>query len=325
MTLPALSKTWQYLVNQTITVGADTLATKRKMLRAIKNGLKGFGTLPWTHVASSDSVATSLVTDLWDADTDLVWANAASAHSWIVLKQTGIASNFQLLISCEGADANARVLTVVVSYNAGFTGGTTTARPTATDERVLIAGTNWEGAFSSNVQFVFHLMQSTDGQCTRLAIYQNGSLYTFFIIDKPANIVSGWTTPWFGCWIGDGSTPAAALATLTNIATAPIKARQSSTDFLMWFTCEAAKGASLASLTNILTGVNDLSGAWPLFDIGLLSDTATVRGKHGTVADLYYGLAASGEGDTYPNDATKIWVTFGDLVHPWNGTTLVTV
>lgn len=324
MTLPVLSKSWVYLANQTIPAQGTTLATKQKMLRAIKNGLKGFASAPWTHVASSDSVATSSGTDLWDADTDLVWANAGSAHSWIVLAQTGIAAGFQLLISCEGADANGRTLTIVVSPSVGFTGGTITARPTASDEVVIISNVHWEGSFSSNVQFVFHLAHSTDGQCTRFFIYQANLLVAFGIFDKAANPVTGWTIPWVGFWFGTGTTPAASLALLTNVATAPIKARLASTDFLCWFTVEAASGASLSSLTSFLTGANDISGEWPIFTIGLISNTVGVKGKHGTVFDLFYGLAASGEGDTYPNDATKQFVTFGDLVHPWNGTTLVT-
>lgn len=75
---------------------------------------------------------------------------AAAARSWIVLQSPAIGgSTYQICVSFDGAvDTSASVC----ASKAGFTGGSTTARPTAVDEWLVgtgaggIAATQWNGA-----------------------------------------------------------------------------------------------------------------------------------------------------------------------------------
>ena len=147
-------------------------------IRTVKDALIAFASTPWTMRYSCNSVTAGAAGDGVDRITtnaNLVWASAGSAHSWIVLRQTGIATNFELLLSCENAHASGTTLMIVVSPAAGFTGGTTTARPTATDEVVLnAAAVAW--AASAVTALRWHLQQSTDGQCTRIITCAAGSI-----------------------------------------------------------------------------------------------------------------------------------------------------
>ena len=82
----------------------------------------------------------------WDSDTDLVWANAGTAHSWIVLRlpmRYEASDEAYLIIDLVSASAdgvNARLY--LGSGSGGFTGGSTTARPTTANEAELGDGGN---------------------------------------------------------------------------------------------------------------------------------------------------------------------------------------
>jgi len=196
MALPTLTKTWQHNVNNAIAALGSALADNRRLLRSIKNALVGFGTNPWTVRYSSSSAVAGTAgdgVDRWSADSDLVWAAAASAHSWIVLRQTGIATNYEVCFSLEGASATGVAMLAVVSFSAGFTGGSTTARPTATDEQIFTL-TNWSGN-GADVASRWSVMQSTDGQCTRVLVCISGSVTLYWIMDRPANPSTGWANP----------------------------------------------------------------------------------------------------------------------------------
>src|SRR4051812_42695947 len=123
MALPSLTKTWNFLVNALIPATGSSLNDNRTLLKSIKDALKGSGT--WTDSAGAnlggapagawttrywwDSVTAGTAgdgVDRWGAIGNLVWANAGSAHSWYALRQTGIATNFEVLFSCENANGN---------------------------------------------------------------------------------------------------------------------------------------------------------------------------------------------------------------------------
>src|SRR5947209_5087453 len=105
--LPAPSLTWQQSLNNVQLASGTALTDHRTILLGIKNALIGFGTNPCTVKGSCHSTVAGLdAVDRWSAIANLVWAAAASAHSWIVLEQGGIytsgGSKTQILLSCEG-------------------------------------------------------------------------------------------------------------------------------------------------------------------------------------------------------------------------------
>lgn len=316
MALPALAKTWQYSVNIDLNTTGTLLGDNRQFLRRMKNELKAFGTLPWTCSGSSNSVAAGLDgNDRWAADTDLVWANPGTVHSWIVLRQTGIATNYEICIDLS-VTGSATQITFVVSPSAAFTGGTTSARPTATDEIVVLSNAAYHGV-STTFDCALHLMQSTDGQCTRIMMLIGGGRCDMFImLDKPKNPTTGWTNPSIAAWHNAGAA-AQTLAFTVFTNTARLNSRFSGTNFTNFITTE---GYNANALVNKQVAPNDISGEYPMCPIAIASETATRRGRHGEIFDLYYGLEAVADGDTYPNDVTRQFLQIGEFIFPWNGT-----
>ncbi len=328
MPLPMLSKTWQFDVNRVIPAQGSAIATHRLILRTIKDRLKAFTMSPWVVRYSCDSVAAGAAgdgVDRWDSDTDLVWAVPGVAHSWIVLRQAGFGHNVELLISCEQTSAFGSILTLYVSPNNNFTGGSTVLRPTATDEIDVVSNNHWIGNSGSALQFVIHMMMSVDGQCTRVFIYQNNIVVAFWLIDKPQNPVTGWNNSVVGHGRGSSSiTEWPTYANLSKIAaaSAPTSGRGVST---MRLNLTSEGYGSAYDVVGIKqTVVNDLSAEAPMMPIGLASDTASNRGRHGSLFDLWWGLQGFASGDTYPNDATRQFAQHGDLISPWNGSAIVT-
>lgn len=322
MALPTLVKTWQFDVNS-VRPAADTiLATYQNLLWDIKESLKGFGTLPWTVVGSSNSVAAGLDgTDRWTAATNLVWHNAGSAHSWIVLKQTGLASNFQLLLDCDangGGSGSATSLRILVSYSAGFTGGTTTARPTATDEHQLGLA-SWCTGTTTPFSSAVHVMQSTDGQGTRVFIARNNLVSTFWAFERLATPATGWSIPVVSFVRGatNTTTDAPTYAVFNDAANGYF--RHGSTNYTGYITSEGSITSMLGEQFNVYP--NDIDGFWPFFPMGFASTTVGARGRHGALVDMYWGVQdALVNGTSFPNDGTKQWVQLGHMVFPWNGT-----
>lgn len=324
MPLPSVTKTFQISANNGIASTGVEEQDYRTLLRTIKNQLKGFATQPWAVKGSSDSAAAGMDnTDRWSDNTKLVPNSSGSAHSWIVLGQSGIATNFQVCLDLNTASASggSRCLTIVVSPVAGFGGGSTTARPTAADEIVLASQANWAGGVTGgDDSFRVHLWQSTDGQCTRVAIYTANVCVGFWLFDRPSNPVSGWTNPSVSVALaGKGLIKHPSFRHLLEQANAYGRAPVGTMS--LYFSCE---GYGSQSLGEIIAEANEISGGWPIMPIGLVSRTTGAKGRHGQLFDVWFGSTALNEGDTYPNSTAKTFVQVGNLVLPWNGSTFQT-
>ena len=308
MPLPSLSKTWQHTVNQSAAAQGSANATNRNVLRLIKNALNGFGSNPWTVVSSSNgTVANS--SDNWNSTSDMVGANAGSPHSWIVLRQTGIATNFELCIDC--SSATGAVGTIVISPSAGFTGGSTTARPTATDEIVVINGSTWTNN-SSDVTVRYSVSQSTDGQCTRVWGAAAGSVVFFWVFDKPADPVTGWSNPSASWAISGPGTYS------TVVSTSAGRMRSGSTTGSLQMICDGGT-TSAANDTTWANVANEISSEWAIYPMSFACTTSTIRGRHGRFFDLWASSSALATGDTFPGDGSATFVQVGIVVLPWNG------
>lgn len=334
MALPVPDKTWQFNVNQAMPDQGTTLASSRRLMRTIKNSLVGFGSNPWTvRYSSNGSVAGSAGdgVDRWTADTDLVWA--AGNRSWMVLRQTGIATNFELCIDLNfAAGYNA---TMVVSPAAGFTGGTIGARPTATDEFTINSTANgWgtNGGTTGNAG-ALHVMQSTDGQVTYVVFTCDNRAQAFWMLARPKNPATGWSNP--SVSLIDMITPSSGTAVDSMLLTryfgtnATLFRGRGTTTMNIFLTSEgttngANNGALLAESASVLNSPNDFSGEYPMFPIGFASKTTGNRGRHGQIFDMWLGLDITNIGDTYPNDTSRQFVQFGDLIFPWNGSVPLT-
>lgn len=327
MALPTPSKTWQYDKNKgPYTSLSDLeLAWKRSLTEAASGA--------WTVVRSCGRVGgvtwTAGATDYWGTglSNTIAHANEGSSHAWIVLKQTGIASNFQICLNLVNNDGGGpSVHMMYVSASAGFTGGTTTNRPTATDEIACQTGIKPQWTDAQNLATYparLNVFQSTDGECTRWSIWLNNLQTAFCVMDKPRNTVSGWTNP----WIYVGATTYYNYATAGNFATYGFLhdantrtfVGQGSTSGSVYLTSEALGGNNQA-IGRVMTFGGDLdSGFWPFLPIGIYCSTAGLRGRLGELYDLWWGSVTPNDGDNYPADATRLFVQMNDLILPWGG------
>lgn len=324
MTLPSLAKTWQFSVNQTVTSGGSGNLTAAKLMRTIKNSMKGFASTPWTvsgssNAGGSDAVPTGSAgmdgVDRWTVDTDIASNGSNSRHPWIVLRQTGIATNYEICFEFQSTGSLGSIW-IFVSPSAGFTGGTTKLRPTATDEITISSGGAWHSGADATHQA--HIWQSSDGECTRVLVWRAGTnLCTVWIFDKPSLPPAGWTNPSVSYFY---STTTGIAITYANLSTGSTgKGKNGTTLLTPKFSGEGDTTTLLCNVTSVGTIVNDFDSNWPIFSIGLYENVAaSSRGKLGKVFDLWWKPSGATDGDTFPNDSNnRQFVCMGCLILPW--------
>lgn len=312
MALPTLVKTWQFNVNNVIATSGNVTTDNKALILAVKNGMLGFGSTPWTMRFSCNSVTAGTAgdgVDRWTTTANLVAAAAGIAHSWAVLRQAGTGANVEICIDLNNTTISNTAL--VFSFGAGFTGGSTTARPTATDE-IVLALTSWPTVSGNNR---WHLIQSTDGALTRLFVSQGGTPLVNWIIDAVANGVTGWATPILMGINPTNTSPASAAIMFSN--TGNYNIRPASTNGAASFACE---GNTSGTLIQVGAGsvANELDSNWPMLPLTVFGITGGMRGRLGTMIDLWAGNAPNGS--SYPTGVTNQFAQFGNLIVPWNGT-----
>jgi hypothetical protein len=260
------------------------------------------------------------------AHTAPVWAAGGTAHSWIVLGQTGISTTFQLLIACSvGSNYE---LNVSFSPLLGFSGGTTTADPTAYDAVPILPASYWGNNPNNTYQYRLHVMQSTDGACTRVLICDydgvgiGGTCCGYMSIELAENPVPGWTYPIHATWIATaGNTSALTYNSLFQTYNAVSRA---TANFTMIWTAESTNGTHLASM---YLAPNDLSGEWMCMPIGLWSNTIGSKGRHGSLYDMWWGPGGSiGASNFEPTSLLygangNTFAQIGCVVVPWPNAT----
>jgi hypothetical protein len=320
MPAPAKTKTWQYNVNQLLAYTGVGATNVQQNVRRIKTSLISFGTLPWTVSGSCNSVATGMDgVDRWTSDANLVWASGV--HSWDRAQTDGYRAKFEICIDLNTAGANQ--LSCVMSNSVGFgvanggTDGTTSARPTATDERVLLTTGTWSDG-GGTTSMAMHAMQSSDGQCTRIALMQSMQPTTIICFEKAANVVSGWTNPAVGTWKASGGA-GTSVATYANFVNTQSMLFKHSTTLGTTFL--AGEGYGALNLGSNLVSPHDVTFEWPMSPVTLTSTLTNVRGNLGTLQDFYLGSTGVGSGSGYDSGGVpNSWVQMGVLVWPWNGT-----
>src|SRR5579885_3685790 len=203
MGAPTLSKTWQSLTNFSVATTGNATTDHQQTLLKVKKQLVAFGSSPYSVRSSSNSVSAN-TSDNWNSNTDLVWNSGA--HSWIVLRQTGLGSTSDICIDL----LNATVGSLAIYYSPGgyaTTSLSTTARPSTlnSDEVPLGPGTfngpvsQWISAGSSTFSGFVNVFMSTDGQCTRWFVLSTaGAVMHATWIEKIQNPISSLPYPVFG-------------------------------------------------------------------------------------------------------------------------------
>lgn len=314
MAMPSVDKTYQFA--QQFIGGSGSYQTDCKYLWwYFKEVLKGFGTAPWTVTGSSDTTTAGMDgNDRWTDISKLVTASTATA-SWIVLRQTGVGTNFEICIHLRLSGSTAyNNVAIGVSY-AGFTGGSTTARPTATDEQFWYSATS---AMRPGQAFAYNILafHSTDGEVNRVIFLdESGEPAMYFAAEKPKNPVSGWTTPWLASYFyTSAGTPAFGTALNTS---ARYIGRNGSTNFTAYLSGEGY----ISSLLTARNRQSSITGKHLVSSMGVVSETSGVRGRIGQVYDMWWvpRLGAANLINLWPDDSTRKYIQVVDCLLPWNG------
>lgn len=335
MALPVLSKTYQFAranaqptTNRRLVSTGSGLSDQRTVLLHIVNDMLSFPLSPYVVAGSSNSSAAGMDgVNRWTTIANLVFSeDVPAAHSWIVLEQPGINGGAQVCFdlyspaSYSGNAANGSTMAVFLSPSGLYTGGSTTARPTATDEVSIISSAlsyyldgGTSGASVAR-DYIVSSMLSTDGQVFRCLVRMPGNRFSvFFNIEVPRDPVSGWTNPVFARWL-HGAT---SVPVYTNYNDgAYLLARAAGASMGLYVTCEGFV-TSMAGQT--LTTPNELSGEWEMYTAGLASTTVGARGRHGRIFDFYWISTSHSDGDAFPANGSRQWLCVGDIAIPWDG------
>ncbi len=337
MAFQANAKTWQVLPNETVLMDSGNGIHQQRLIGKTKNLMVTSFAVPWTVQLCSNAGITAGVnygttgtTDLWAIDNqtltqsggiitvanDVNFAAAATRHSWIVLRQTGIATNFEVCFDCLATGTG---VSVIVSPAAGFTGGSVTARPTATDEKVV--STALFLLTVPNVTHRFHAWQSSDGQCNRIMVWNSGTLNPAWLqFDRIQNPVTGMTNPCVYTVLTSGNGVAAPFASITASTTYNMRGAgpanfQGSATFEAWNT-----NAALATANGIGTSPSTFDNSWPVMPMGLASNAAANSGRHGNMYDIWHAPTGIPDGNTFPDSCTaRTHVKLAGFILPWTG------
>lgn len=350
MSAPILTRPWQFCVNQLFrgrySAGFSNLSLCQETLWGIKEILKGGGawtdlagspaapTGNWTVSFSSDSTAPGTGTpgdgvDYWTDPTKLIWNGGGGARSWIVLKQPGIAPNYELCIHLNVA--NTMQATFVVSPNArfGFGGafaGSTTARPQANDELVVANIADYGPPGGIGVSARAHVLKSADGASTRVIFARNGYTCGLWAFERPGRYSSGWQNPSASLMYATSTEQmistqlsSASLCTTAGAGNGRYFGRSLDYPNGVGFQAFLLNPASTPFAPTGQTAPNDMDGETPYWPLDLWCTNAYgARGRVGTLADMWISLGNYQDGTEAPFDDTRQFLQLSSYVIPWN-------
>jgi hypothetical protein len=313
--LPALSKAWILDVNNTVSNTGVALTTGKTLLLTLLADLIAMPGGSWVCYFSCKGVVGGVGTagdgiNRWVTSADVVLAAAGSNHSWFVLRNTstGVQICFDMVVNNSTVN-----IALYMSVSAGFTGGTVTARPTATDELVFSASQAW-GFTGTDVQHRYHLWQSSDGQCTRIVLAAQGAVTSFWMLGEKFNAsVTGFSSPYY-ITIYSGATPT--FAALYSLGKFRFGSVTSNSEMLI------EGNTTTPGNNNATYGTvpNSVDSTWTFWPVGLAGTTALSVGRMGSFYDLWFGSTAVATGDRYPLD-TDIppgqFIQIGGVILRW--------
>lgn len=289
------------MVHGTVPAEGSSTATNKTMSVALKNAmLAGGGTM----VASCDGVTAGTIGDgvdrIVDA-TDIIGNTPGSAHSWWLIF-FGAALGWLLVDKDSTSDGGGAPGSVYWSPAAGFTGGSTTARPTATDEQEITNSTNL--FTTSNGTFTYHWQRvTTVGQESFRFVATHSSLASgpnvILVLEKASTEVAAWTNRVIAKYVG-GTSPAGDRSTWTAQG---------------WQSNVAGTARALLSVGEVPPSATDPDGDRLAVPTGLNNTTI---GRLGFVDDFFFVDDAVTNLATFSDeDGTRGWVVFDEVVMWW--------
>lgn len=323
MALPAITKTWTFDVNNSLPTSGVFLTDSQKLLFDLKTYLLSVG---WTVKGSCNSVNYGMDgVDRWVTYANLVFDGLAGVRAWIVLKAPVVLSpNLEIMFHCGGTTVlypgvDKGLYAFIQGSWTGFTGGTTNSWPTAPTAVTLVSNSpdisygRWHGT-SSYTAFscVRHAMSAIDGT-TRIIVCKNNAVLFHWSFEKL--IGSTFADPSM-IFMAQGNQYAPAYTHWNDVAVFHNYSEASLASYYL-----TAEGYGAAMVGKNITSQSDRGGGYWMGGVGVASASAGQRGRHGIIGDLWWGTTGLGYGTTIPDDGTKQFVQFNDMIFPWNGTT----
>jgi hypothetical protein len=311
-TFPVFAKSWQAPILVTLPTESTADLQHQAAAAAMCNALMAPPLNPCVMLRCSDGVAVNTSgTNLIIDKTDIIGSNVGNRSWWVQQHPSG-----QQICIAFDATTNPRALTAKFSQ-AGFTGGTLTARPTATDEYGLASAGSWFSGGSGTGRFQIILLHSTDGKLTYGFILYRGILVSTWWIGEILCRHTAWSPPVIG-WV-DG----AASLTPTTLNTLDFPA---SSDRIA---ARAAGGTMFVRATQPYIAGSRLNGAhatrrsrskkWQLWPVGAACVNSPRDGVHGRFPDIFHLPDSTPVGQIYrsPDGATALVSIGGSLAIPW--------
>lgn len=329
MALPTLTKTWEFDVNHAPISSITELMFQMKN-KLIGNGAFAFTTPPTVKSSSNASVADN--TDNWASASDVTFQEPPGAFSWIVFDCSAVQPGLEMAWFCEDNPGGGAVQwEVFMSDAAGFTGGTTTARPTAADQINTFSGgspSELDGSSTlGSAPARLHVAQSSDGQILRIWAYTANVTLGFWELARPKNTASLWVQPWVhnNSWYKYNSGGNAAQMTYGKLAlntTYYLKTYAGGLDSRVKYTGEAFATATAEVFIGLQQGhTEDLEpdDCFPILPMGIYSQIVGSRGRIGEVVDMWWAASILDDGSHIPSDASLQFVVVNDVIIPWAG------
>lgn len=337
--MPTFTKTWEYVVNQVVSAGSSIADRNQRLMLTMKQAMVDAldtrsqanaaiaMSVPCVVVASSNGTVAN-TSDNWNAQADINWANAGSAHSWIHLRFPnffGAGDHLNMLIDLIPASATG--LAYIAFSRDGFNNnGTTTNRPTpvtAGDVMVVKDGSSgvgtvwasdsWAGHNTTNNQAVLHYAIADDGSAVKCVICQGGVTQAVWALWHD---VSGPTR-------AAASDPYSVFyCSSSNTAEQFTEANVDDADGI--FSLDAA-GASaghhfvkyIFSSSTSLVDNNISAYDASRVPLPVFVAEAIPQGVLDVIPDLWWGYSGDATGDPFPITGTRNTVAVGDFIMPF--------
>jgi len=174
---------------------------------------------------------------------------------------------------------------------------------------------------------ILHLMMSSDGKHTRLFMGTNGITQFFLFDEEVKNPVGLGSYPYVAGVMSAQSltAPVPQFGNLNDVRAARVP-EVNSTRFPTrpWQLAQAywtAEGFISAASGQNVPQRNSVTGNQPLYRIGLQIDTALplAQARIGELKDIWFTHDGVQHGTTFPEDGSKQFICFGDVIVPWDG------
>lgn len=331
MSLLSPTRTWTCSWNN-IPAQTTLLEQAQTVLLAIKNNYVSAG---WTVQGSSNASAAGYdAVDRWSTIADLAWNTAGNAHSWIVLRSPAnypsASGSIWLLLSCSPAVATDYHRVRVTPASSAFSGGSTTASPTAGANAYTGLGTSGVVQFLNSVltPSSWHALRNTVGD-TMFFVSQQGASYA----------ATSWTSlqttgneaadpyPWHGMFAYSASAPGGFNVDLTDDTAASIQfwidgstmASSNITGVMRYFT--PSGGSTNVLLSYFDSNGSDISGVFPALPCFVFSGITNRQCIRGRWPDVYQAPQAANvsQGTVVPQVGSPAAAIVGSFWVPAGG------